>query len=44
MVRNSVPYLDHDEPLTDYIESIAAMFASGEFLQAVPQEVDAYNW
>ena len=44
MVRNSVPYLDHDEPLTDYIESIAAMFASGEFLQALPQEVDAYNW
>ena len=44
MVRNSVPYLDHDEPLTDYIESIASMFASGAFLQAVPQEVDAYNW
>ena len=44
IVRNCVPYLDHDEPLTDHIESIAAMFASGELLQAVPQEVDAYNW
>ena len=44
MVRKSVPYLDHDEPLTDHIESIAAMLASGELLQAVPQEVDAYNW
>jgi len=44
MVRQHVPYLDHDEPLTDYIESIAAMFANGELLQAVPQEVDAYNW
>ena len=44
MVRQRVPYLDHDEPTTDYIESIAAMFANGDFLQAVPQEVDAYNW
>ncbi|MCK5350430.1 MAG: aromatic amino acid lyase, partial [Desulfobacula sp.] len=44
MVRQHVPYLDYDVPLTDHIESIAAMFANGELLQAVPQEVDAYNW
>jgi len=44
MVRKYVPYLDHDEPLTDHIESIAAMYLSGEILQAVPQEVNAYNW
>ncbi|MFQ5548200.1 MAG: histidine ammonia-lyase [Woeseia sp.] len=44
MVRETVPYLDHDEPLTDHIETIAARFASGEFLEALPQEVEAYNW
>ncbi len=44
MVRKSVPYLDHDEPLTDHIESIAAMLASGELLQALPREVETYNW
>ncbi|MDH3429498.1 MAG: aromatic amino acid ammonia-lyase [Gammaproteobacteria bacterium] len=44
MVRKHVPYLDHDEPLTDHIETIAALFASGELLQAVPQNVDSYNW
>jgi hypothetical protein len=30
--------------LTDYIEKIAGMFASGEFLQAVPKNVDSYDW
>jgi len=44
MVREYVPYLDRDEPLTDHIEKIAPMFTSGEFLDAVPQEVEAYNW
>ncbi len=44
IVRQHVPYLDHDEPLTDHIEKIASMFTSGEFLDAVPQEVQAYNW
>ena len=44
MVREHVPYLDHDEPLTDHLETLAAMFASGEFLKALPQEVKAYNW
>jgi len=44
LVRCKVPYLDHDEPLTDHIEAVAAMYASGELLQALPPEVDAYNW
>ena len=44
VVREHVPYLDHDEPLTDHIEKIAAMYASGEFLRALPQGIDAYNW
>jgi histidine ammonia-lyase len=44
MVRKQVPYLDHDEPLTDYIEAIAATYASGKFLEAVPKGVEAYNW
>ncbi|NIA27792.1 MAG: aromatic amino acid lyase [Desulfobulbaceae bacterium] len=44
LVRCKVPYLDHDEPLTDHIEGVAAMYASGELLQALPPEVDAYNW
>ncbi len=44
MVRQHVPYFDHDEPMTDYIESIAACFASGEFLLAVPGNVDSYGW
>jgi histidine ammonia-lyase len=44
IVRKHVPYLDHDVPLTDHIETIAAMYASGEFLQAVPKNVDAYDW
>lgn len=44
LVREHVPYLDHDIPLTDSIEKIASMFASGEFLAAVPPGVTAYDW
>jgi len=44
IVREQVPYLDHDEPLTDHIEGVAARFARGDFLKAIPQEVTAYNW
>jgi phenylalanine aminomutase (D-beta-phenylalanine forming) len=44
MVRQHVPYLDHDEPLTDHIEKLASLFASGAFLEVLPKEVDAYNW
>jgi histidine ammonia-lyase len=44
MVREHVPYLDHDEPLTDHIETIANIFARGKFLKAIPKEVEAYNW
>ena len=44
MVREHVPYLDHDEPLTDHIEAIASLYANGAFLQAVPAGVGAYDW
>lgn len=44
LVREQVPYLDHDVPLTDYLETVAAMYASGDFLKALPPGVDAYNW
>ncbi len=44
MVREKVPYLDHDEPLTDYIEAVAGMFASGELLEALPRGNEAFDW
>ena len=44
MVREHVPYLDHDEPLTDYIEAVAALFESGALLDALPEECDGYDW
>jgi len=44
IVRGKVPYLDHDEPLTDHLENIAALFQSGALLQALPAHVDAYDW
>ena len=44
MVREHVPYLDHDEPLTDHIEAIAALYANGALLNAVPAGVSAYDW
>lgn len=44
LVREQVPYLDHDVPLTDYLETVAAMYATGDFLKALPPGVDAYNW
>jgi histidine ammonia-lyase len=44
LVRRKVPYLDHDEPLTDHIEAIAAMYETGEFLAAVPKNVHAFDW
>ncbi len=43
-VRELVPYLDHDEPMTDYIEAVAELLASGELLEAVPAECAGYNW
>ncbi len=44
MVRKMVPYLDRDEPLTDYIEAVASVFESGGFLKALPKNSDAYDW
>jgi histidine ammonia-lyase len=44
MVRQKVPYLDHDEPMTDHIEAVAALFESGVLLEALPKETDAYDW
>jgi histidine ammonia-lyase len=44
LVRETVPYLDHDEPLTDHIEAVAALFHSGKLLEALPPEVAGYRW
>ncbi len=44
LVREKVPYLDHDVPLTDHVEAVAALFASGKFLEALPENVAAYDW
>jgi len=39
-----VPYLDHDEPMTDYIEAVAALFESGALLDALPEDCPGYDW
>ena len=44
LVREKVPYLDHDEPMTDHIEAVASMFESGSLLEALPEDVGAYDW
>ena len=44
MVREKVPYLDHDEPLTDHIEAVASLFESGKLLEALPKDSGAYDW
>jgi len=44
LVREKVPYLDHDEPLTDHIEAVASLFESGRFLEALPEDSGAYDW
>ena len=44
ILRQTVPYLDHDVPLTDYIEGVAALFESGALLEALPKERGAYDW
>ncbi len=36
MVREVVPYLDHDEALTDYIEAAAHLLRNGRLLEALP--------
>lgn len=35
-VREVVPYLDHDESLTDHIEAAVKLLKDGSLLQAVP--------
>jgi histidine ammonia-lyase len=44
ITRKHVPYLDHDEPMTDYIEAVAEVFRTGELLEALPENCDGYNW
>ena len=44
MVRDKVPYLDHDEPPSDHIEAVAALFEEGAFLKALPEGLSAYDW
>ena len=36
MVREVVPYLDHDEALTDHIEAAADLLRNGRLLEALP--------
>ncbi len=44
LVREKVPYLDHDEPMTDHIEAVATLFETGKLLEALPENVAAYDW
>ena len=44
LVREKVPYLDHDEPMTDHIEAVASLFETGSLLEALPGDVGAYDW
>lgn len=44
IVRTKVPYLDHDEPLTDHIENAAALLRSGELLDAVAPSLTSFVW
>ncbi len=44
IVREYVPYLDHDVPTTDYIETMASLFQSGDLLDAIPADCGGFNW
>jgi histidine ammonia-lyase len=44
MVRELVPYLDHDVPLTDPIEAVADLMYSGKLLEALPDDAPAFDW
>jgi histidine ammonia-lyase len=44
MVREVVPYLDYDFPLTDFAEALADQLISGKLSEALPTDIDAYNW
>ncbi len=43
ILREEVPYLDHDIPFTDYFETVAEMYRSGAFAPAIP-DIEAYDW
>ncbi len=43
LVREKVPYLDFDIPLTDYLETIAEMYLTGGFDSAIP-DLEGYDW
>ena len=43
IVREKIPYLDYDIPLTDYLETAAEMYRSGAFNPAVP-DLEGYDW
>lgn len=43
-VREYVPYLDEDVPLTDILECLADLLSRGALLDAVPDNVAAYRW
>ncbi len=42
-VRERVPYLDHDESLTPYIEAVAELLRSDEMLEAMPDGA-GFQW
>ncbi len=44
MVREVVPYLDCDTPITDFAEALADQLISGKLSEALPKNVDAYRW
>ncbi len=44
IVRETVPYLDHDEPLTDHLEAVAALIKAGKLLDALPADDTHFTW
>jgi len=44
IVREIVPYLDHDETLTPYIEAVADLLHSDKLLTAVPDDNSTFDW
>ena len=44
LVREKVPYLDRDLPLTDPIESVAELLQSGQMLQLLDKDTPAMKW
>ena len=44
LVREKVPYLDRDLPLTDPIESVAELLQSGQMLELLDKDTPAMKW